>query len=121
MTSEETVNAFCAAFADGDLDAIIGYFTPDAVYHNIPMAAVQGADAIRATLMGFMSPDTKVEFKVLHQAVNGDVVMNERVDVFTTGDKVISIPVMGVFEVADGKIAAWRDYFDLNQFMSQLA
>ena len=121
MTPEETVNAFCASFATGDLDAIVAFFTADAVYHNIPMAAVQGSDAIRTTLMGFMSPETTVEFKVLQQAVNGNVVLNERVDVFTTGEKVISLPVMGVFEVADGKIAAWRDYFDLNQFMSQLA
>jgi len=28
--------------------------------------------------------------------------------------------VMGTFEVRDGKIAAWRDYFDLNTYMSQL-
>ena len=27
---------------------------------------------------------------------------------------------MGTFEVADGKITAWRDYFDMNQFMSQM-
>jgi limonene-1,2-epoxide hydrolase len=28
---------------------------------------------------------------------------------------------MGTFEVAGDKIAAWRDYFDMNQFQSQLA
>ena len=28
---------------------------------------------------------------------------------------------MGTFEVRDGKIAKWRDYFDLNQYMTQLA
>jgi hypothetical protein len=33
---------------------------------------------------------------------------------------VIELPVMGTFVVRDGKIAAWRDYFDLNQYMSQL-
>jgi limonene-1,2-epoxide hydrolase len=22
------------------------------------------------------------------------------------------VPIMGVFEIADGKIATWRDYFD---------
>ena len=27
---------------------------------------------------------------------------------------------MGTFEVDDGKITAWRDYFDMNQFMSQM-
>jgi limonene-1,2-epoxide hydrolase len=25
----------------------------------------------------------------------------------------LALPVMGVFEVRDGRIAAWRDYFDL--------
>jgi limonene-1,2-epoxide hydrolase len=47
-------------------------------------------------------------------------VLTERVDVFTTPTATIELPVMGTFEVVDGKIAAWRDYFDLNQFMSQL-
>jgi len=27
---------------------------------------------------------------------------------------------MGTFEVSDGKIRAWRDYFDLNQFTSRM-
>jgi limonene-1,2-epoxide hydrolase len=30
------------------------------------------------------------------------------------------LPVAGVFEVRDGKIAAWRDYFDLATFTKQL-
>ena len=51
----------------------------------------------------------------------GDVVLTERVDVFVYPDKTIELPVMGTFEVRDGKIAAWRDYFDLNQYMSQLS
>ena len=51
---------------------------------------------------------------------NGDTVLTERVDVFQLPNAVIELPVMGTFEVRDGKIAAWRDYFDLNQYMSQL-
>ena len=48
--------------------------------------------------------------------------MTERTDVFFAGPKTIELPVMGTFEVTDdGKISAWRDYFDMNQFMSQLA
>jgi limonene-1,2-epoxide hydrolase len=27
---------------------------------------------------------------------------------------------MGTFEVRDGKINAWRDYFDQNQFTSRM-
>jgi len=46
--------------------------------------------------------------------------MTERVDVFKLPSKSFELPVMGVFEISNGKIKAWRDYFDINQFMSQL-
>ena len=119
----ELVKAFCAAWSEGDLDAIVGYFTDDAVYHNIPIdPPVVGRDNIKATIAGFTAGVDKIEFRVLHQAVNGNVVLTERVDAFISAAKTIELPVMGTFEVTDdGKIAAWRDYFDLNQFMSQMA
>jgi limonene-1,2-epoxide hydrolase len=58
---------------------------------------------------------------MLNLAASGDVVFTERVDVFTYPDNTVELPVAGVFEVRDGKIAAWRDYFDVNMFMSQMA
>lgn len=117
----DVVREFCAAWADGDLEVLLGYFTADAVYHNIPLDPVEGVDAIRATIAGFTGGVDKIEFRVLHLVAEGDVVLTERVDVFTTGLRAIELPVMGAFEVRDGKIAAWRDYFDLNQFVSQMA
>jgi limonene-1,2-epoxide hydrolase len=123
-TSDPTdvVERFCAAWSDGDLDAILAFFTPDAVYHNIPMAPVNGVDQIRATITGFIGGVDKIEFRVNNIAANGNAVLTERVDAFITAAKTIELPVMGAFEVTDdGKIAAWRDYFDLNQFMSQMA
>ena len=53
-------------------------------------------------------------------AADGGTVLTERHDVFTFANGEIDLPVMGTFEVADGKITAWRDYFDMNQFMSQM-
>ena len=61
----------------------------------------------------------RIEFRVNNLATIGNVVMTERVDVFVQPERTIELPVMGTFEVVDGKIAAWRDYFDLNQYMSQ--
>ena len=116
----DVVRRFCAAWSDGDLDAILGYFTSDAVYHNIPLDPVKGVDAIRATIAGFTGGVDKIDFRVVNLAADSDVVLTERVDVFVTGDRSIELPVMGTFEVRDGKIAAWRDYFDLNQFMSKM-
>ena len=31
----------------------------------------------------------------------------------------MSLPVLGIFEFEGDKIAKWREYFDLNQFMAQ--
>ena len=116
----DVVRRFCDTWSTGDVDAIVAYFTDDAVYHNIPMEAVTGTEAIRAFIDGFAGNIDKVEFRVENIAANGNVVLTERVDIFTMPGKTIELPVMGTFEVREGKIAAWRDYFDLNQFMSEM-
>jgi limonene-1,2-epoxide hydrolase len=49
-------------------------------------------------------------------------VLTERVDRFLLNGRKVELPVMGAFEVGpDGKIRAWRDYFDMAQFTRQLA
>jgi limonene-1,2-epoxide hydrolase len=116
----ELVRRFCDTWATGDLDALMGFFAEDAVYHNIPVDPVQGVDAIRTTIEGFSGGVDRVEFEVLAIAADGGTVLTERVDTFFLPGKEIALPVMGTFEVADGRITAWRDYFDLNQFMSQM-
>ena len=50
---------------------------------------------------------------------DGDVVLTERVDTFQMGDKTVALEVMGTFELRDGKIAAWRDYFDMASWTRQ--
>ena len=102
-----------------DMDAIIDCFTDDAVYHNIPMAKVQGKAAIRETLATIMGDSEAVQWDMLNIADEGGVVLTERVDKFRINGTWAEIPVMGVFEVSDGKIAAWRDYFDMGQVQAQ--
>ena len=120
MTDNITlVRDFCAAFGRRDVDEILGFFTDDAVYHNIPMPAMAGKPAIRSVLEMFLGPATFAEFEVLNIADNGDVVLTERIDRFEVGGKKIELPVMGTFEVAGGKIAAWRDYFDMAAWTRQ--
>jgi limonene-1,2-epoxide hydrolase len=47
--------------------------------------------------------------------------MNERTDRVGKDGKWMDLPVAGVFEVHDGRITLWRDYFDMNTFNTQLA
>jgi limonene-1,2-epoxide hydrolase len=117
----DLVLRFCDAFGKGATPAeLVEYFTDDAVYHNIPVEPAVGHEAILGLLNMFVTPAERVEFRVLNIVANGDTVLTERVDVFHLPNAVIELPVMGTFEVRAGKIAAWRDYFDLNQYMSQL-
>ena len=123
MPDEPTdiVRRFCDAWGTADLDELLSYLADDVVYHNIPLDPHHGVDEVRAAIEAFTSGVDKITFRTDNIAADGNVVLTERVDsFFIPGGKVIDIPVMGTFEVADGKIAAWRDYFDLNQFMSQM-
>lgn len=116
----EVVRAFCGAFARRDIDELLGFLTDDCVYHNIPVDPVQGHDAIRTMLGMFVSSAIELEFQLRNVAADGPVVLTERVDRFVYPHVTIELPVMGTFEVADGKIAVWRDYFDLDMYMSCL-
>jgi limonene-1,2-epoxide hydrolase len=121
MTPESVVREFCRVVAARDIPALLDFFTADAVYHNIPLAPLTGREAIASTLEQFITPATRVEFELLGIATHGSTVFTERVDRFEINGKEIVLPVMGAFEItADGKIRAWRDYFDMQQFTSQL-
>ncbi len=121
MDAEKIVRAFCEAVRRRDAKELVGFFSADAVYHNIPIAAVTGPAEIEKVLQQFLGPASEAEFEIRSLAVSGNAVLTERVDRFTVGDKRIELPVMGTFEVDDaGKISAWRDYFDMNQFTSQM-
>lgn len=118
----EVVQQFCDAWGTPDqIDAALDLLSDDCFYHNIPLDPVEGIDAIKTTVLGFTTGVDKVEFETLAIAANGNKVLTERIDSFFFPGNTIALPVMGTFEVdADGKIAHWRDYFDMNQFLSQM-
>lgn len=119
MTPADTVRAFCAAWGSGDMENVYALMADDIVYHNVPMPVIHGVAASRAFFAAF--PFTEAEFRMLALAADGDVVLTERLDRFRLPGGWMELPVMGVFEVADGKIAKWRDYFDIGQMNEAMA
>jgi limonene-1,2-epoxide hydrolase len=109
----DIVRTFCAAFSNLDPDEVMAYFTDDAVYHNMPGPPLIGKAAVRTGIERFLKSWQATTWEVLNIAAVGDVVFTERVDRIDSGGKHLDLPVVGVFELRDGKIAAWRDYFDL--------
>lgn len=118
MDPDQLVRDFCAASSRADLDAIMDAFSDDAVYHNIPMPPCKEKEGIRSFIAGLFAGTCKsVDFDIETQLVNGNAVMNERVDTLHMEDRSVDLPVCGVFEFTDdGRIKAWRDDFDAAQF-----
>jgi limonene-1,2-epoxide hydrolase len=121
----EVVRRFCAAWSDDvGTDDLAAFFTDDAVYHNIPQEPVTGKQNITENINSYIRPGAPgiegIDFRLINIAADGPVVLTERLDVFRLADKTFGLPVMGTFEIEDGKINAWRDYFDMNQFITQM-
>ncbi|MBT5773666.1 MAG: SnoaL-like domain-containing protein [Dehalococcoidia bacterium] len=115
------VRDFMAAWNRKDIDGVMGFFAPDAIYHNMPGDPVAGIEPIRAVIEGYATPADAIDWVLMEVAETaGGVVLTERLDKFDFGGKWLELPVMGTFELGDGKITAWRDYFDMATFGRQM-
>jgi len=78
---------------------LAAFFTDDAVYHNIPLAAVTGREEIANNIASFIRPGPPgimgIEFRVINNRSHGPVVMTERVDVFKLPHKSFELPIIG--------------------------
>ncbi len=119
--AEQVVRDFCDAFDGRNAEALRPYFTDDVVYHNIPLEPAVGIDATIAFIDGFFGMCDGMTIEMVGIAVRDNLVLTERIDTFTVGEVVAPLPVMGAFDVRDGKICAWRDYFDLGQITKMLS
>ncbi len=117
----DVVARLIAAVEAQDVDAALALVTDDVSYENVPIDPIVGRDAMGATLRGFLAPATEVDWRVLRTVVDGNLVVNERLDRFRVGDGWLELPVAGFFEVtADGLISRWRDYFDMASYTGRL-
>jgi limonene-1,2-epoxide hydrolase len=112
VTNDAMIREFLAAWERRDTPYILDCFTADAVYHSIPLTPIVGKEAIEEFVTKFADvPPGRLE--VRHQVAAGDIVMNERVDYITINGTAVVLPICGVFEIEEGRIKAWREYFDL--------
>jgi limonene-1,2-epoxide hydrolase len=110
---EKVVRAELQAWSSLDVDQIMSHFAPDAVWDNGPTyGTASGQQEIRKAVEGFLNGMTNAEIAILYLAVVHNVVLTERVDRFILNGKATETRIMGTFEIAGDKIAAWRDYFD---------
>ncbi len=121
MTPQEVVGAFIAAIEARDVDAALTFLAEDVSYENMPMDPIVGREMTGMVLHSYLDLSTEVEWRIVREVVDGDVVINERVDRFHIGDGWLELPVAGFWEVRDGLVTLWRDYFDMTAYTTQLA
>lgn len=114
------VKAFLKAIEPLDYDTAVTFLADDCEYTNPPpLGTVRGPAAVRGAIEPFFAPTLANEFRILREAESGSLVFLERLDRHQLKDKLVELPVTGVFEVRQGLITSWRDYFDVATILSQ--
>ena len=119
--NERLIREFIAAWSRLDAAELAGYFGEDGCYHNIPFEPVRGRAKVERFIAGFIKDWTATEWQIISLTCQDDRVAVERMDCTRLGDKGVDLPCFGLFEMSEGKIKVWRDYFDLATYTSAAA
>ena len=118
MTTQghEAVRRICEAWPTMSLDEFRDVMADDCDYRNVPVDGDRhiGPDAAHAVLSP-IGAKWDVELDVVNLVGDDRVVMTERTEHFARKDgsrAPFVLPVMGVFELRDGRVTVWRDYFE---------
>jgi limonene-1,2-epoxide hydrolase len=114
-----TVRQVIQLMAVKDYDAALPFFTEDCEYTNLPMGTLTGPAGVKATLEPFFAPVIENDLVILRSAVDGDTVFIERLDRHRIASGWVELPVTGVFVLREGRIAVWREYFDMATLLRQ--
>ncbi|MGB3895721.1 limonene-1,2-epoxide hydrolase family protein [Mycolicibacter sinensis] len=106
-----TVETFLDALADDDLDTAAAALAEDVVYQNVGLPTIYGRSATIGVFRR-MAGRAAFDVKIHRVAAEGAAVLTERTDALTFGPLRLQFWVCGVFEVHNGRITLWRDYFD---------
>lgn len=122
-TPVQVAERFFSHWNNNRIDEALSMLADDVLYDNVPFPDIVGRDAVGAFHRGFgVGTDFLLDWQVTHIAAAGNVVLNERIDIFRhRGGGTITLPVMGTITVENGQITVWRDYFDPADFDRQLA
>ncbi len=119
VSALETVRAFLNALTAFDYDAAMTLVAEDCEYENMPIGKVTGPAGVRGVLEPFFSPTLENEFRVLRELTNGKTVFTERLDCHRLETGWVELPITGVWEVENGLITTWREYFDAATLLSK--
>jgi limonene-1,2-epoxide hydrolase len=110
------VENFLNALQNQDFDTFESLLHVDVVYENVGLPTVRGRGRVVKMMRG-VEGRMGFEVKFHRNVAEGSTVLNERTDAMIIGPLRLQFWVCGVFEVHDGRITLWRDYFDMFAFV----
>ena len=124
LSDSEIVEAFFEAIYRLDFDAAVEFLTEDASYHDLPLPTdpTVGKAAIRRKLEFMIAGGvTGMDYEIRHILAGDDTVLVERTETwhFPSG-AAPTLRVMCAIELDEGRIAAWREYWNGDELMSQM-
>jgi len=111
-TPTAVVERFLGLLAAADLDGAMELVAPDVVYENVSLPTVHGRERMRRLFSAGYERGGGFEVYVHAISAAGPTVLTERTDVLKLGRLRVQLWVCGRFDVRDGQIVLWRDYFD---------
>ena len=112
ITPQQVVEQFFKACEELDFDTAFTFIAQNCVYKNMPFHTAQGKERVQRDLTAMGKLLTQFDVEMVNIAVNGNVVLTERIDTLAGRFFKADLALMGVLVVEDGKITQWRDYFD---------
>lgn len=110
--SEEIIERFLNALVEQDHVTISELLHPDILYTNVSLPTFKGGKRVAGLIKLALSSTRQLKIKNHQVVAKGNVVLTERTDILNIGPFHVGFWVCGTFEVENGKIILWRDYFD---------
>lgn len=100
----------------GEIDEAVELLAVDVRYENVGLPTVHGRERVRRLFRRSSQGGGGFDVRIHTISANGPSVLTERTDVLTFRQLHVQLWVCGRFDVSDGQIVLWRDYFDYVNF-----
>ena len=104
---------FLCDLASGRIDEALAVVGENIRYENVGLPTVRGRARFAQVMRALNGRFVHFDAEIITAAADGDIVLNERIDLLSIGPLRLRFWVCGHFEVRDGRIVVWRDYFDV--------
>ncbi|MDP0399381.1 limonene-1,2-epoxide hydrolase family protein [Tsukamurella strandjordii] len=112
LDDQATVRKFLADLADARVDDALAAFDENVVYTNVGLPTLRGRNQAGRVVKLLAKPGLGFGVELTSSAAEGGTVLTERIDELRVGPLHVRFWVCGRFDIVDGRIVLWRDYFD---------